>query len=196
MDDRVIRSMARWPDVPAVFGWLALDARGRWLLKGETIANRAAVAFIARNYAHDELGRWYFQNGPQRVFVDLHATPWVFRLQAGGQLSNHIEQNVATVSSVFMDESGAVVLDTPAGAGLVDDRDLELFSRDLLAGNGAVLDEDTVAARVDLLASGESADLAVRITGALLPLGFLPERAMPSQFHFVREPRAREDETR
>ena len=69
MDDRVIRSMARWPDVPDVFGWLALDARGHWLLKGETIANRAAVAFIARNYAHDEFGRWFFQNGPQRVFV-------------------------------------------------------------------------------------------------------------------------------
>ena len=188
--------MARWPDVPAVFGWLALDARGRWLLKGETIANRAALAFIARNYAHDEFGRWYFQNGPQRVFVDLHATPWVFRLHADGQLSNHIEQIVDAVTSVFMHEGGAVVLDTPAGAGLVDDRDLELFSRDLRASNGAALDEDLVAARVDLLAGGATADLAVRVTGALLPVRFLAARSMPAHFHFVCEPRARDDETR
>ena len=118
MDDRVIRSMARWPDVPDVFGWLALDARGHWLLKGETIANRAAVAFIARNYAHDEFGRWFFQNGPQRVFVALHVAPWVFRIGADGALTNHIDRVVGTVTDVFVDETGAVLLDTPALASV------------------------------------------------------------------------------
>jgi hypothetical protein len=186
--------MARWPDVPAVFGWLALDARGRWLLKGETIANRAAVDFIARNYAHDEFGRWYFQNGPQRVFVDLKATPWVFRLHDDGQLNNHVGQIVDAVTRVFMDESGAVVLDTSAGVGLVDDRDLELLSCDLIAATGGELDEDSIAARVDLIAGGEAADLAMRIHGAVLPLEFMPAHSMPTKFNFVREPCALEGE--
>ena len=34
MDETVIRAMAKWPDVPAVWGWLSLDRRGVWKLKG------------------------------------------------------------------------------------------------------------------------------------------------------------------
>ena len=83
MDEQVMRAMARWPHVPAVYGWLSLDRRGRWLIRGETISNRAALAFIGRNYAADERGRWYFQNGPQRVFVTLDYTPVVYFLVEG-----------------------------------------------------------------------------------------------------------------
>ena len=71
MDASVIKAMARWPDVPAVYGWLSLDRRGRWCLRGEAVTHRGAVQFINRNYDHTSDGRWYFQNGPQRVFVDL-----------------------------------------------------------------------------------------------------------------------------
>jgi hypothetical protein len=182
--------MARWPDVPDVFGWLALDARGRWLLKGETIANRAAVAFIARNYAHDEFGRWFFQNGPQRVFVALHVAPWVFRIGADGGLTNHIDHVVSTVTGAFVDETGAVLLDTPDGAGRIDDRDLELFSRTLVDRDGAPLDDDHVAERVDLLTAGKTASLAARLCGVLVPLGFVCAQSAPCRFHFVREPSA------
>ena len=89
MDDSVLRAMAKWPNVPAVYGWLALDRRGRWLLRDEPIANRAAVRFIDRNYGVDDGGRWYFQNGPQRVFVRLDYTPWVLRLRVDGGLDTH-----------------------------------------------------------------------------------------------------------
>ena len=71
MDEVVLRAMAKWPNVPAVYGWLALDRRGNWLIKRETIANDGLNAFISRNYLHDEAGQWYFQNGPQRVYVEL-----------------------------------------------------------------------------------------------------------------------------
>ena len=37
MDESVIRAMDRWPDVPAVYGWLELDVRGRWRLRGEPV---------------------------------------------------------------------------------------------------------------------------------------------------------------
>src|SRR5262245_10851898 len=79
MDDAVVRAMAKWPNVPNVYGWLNLDRRGNWMIKGDRIANEGVTAFIGRNYAPDEQGRWYFQNGPQRVFVTLDYTPFVIR---------------------------------------------------------------------------------------------------------------------
>lgn len=80
MDQVVLRSMAQWPQLPAVYGWLALDRRGNWLLKEPgserfgRIGNAAMRDFISRNYAADERGRWFFQNGPQRVYVQLAYT--------------------------------------------------------------------------------------------------------------------------
>ena len=70
---------------PAVYGWLSLDRRGNWLIKGERDRERSALReFIARNYQADERGRWYFQNGPQRVYVAprLHAARRALRRRA------------------------------------------------------------------------------------------------------------------
>ena len=80
MDPTVVAALAKWPDVPAVYGWLGLTARGEWRLQGQPIGNAALREFIGRNYAGDERGRWYFQNGPQRVFVTLEAAPWVWQV--------------------------------------------------------------------------------------------------------------------
>ena len=80
MDEIVKQGMAKWPNVPSVYGWLSLDRRGNWLIKGERIANPIVADFIGRNYEHDEKGRWFFQNGPQRVFISLDYTPYVYRL--------------------------------------------------------------------------------------------------------------------
>jgi len=75
MDEIVLRSMLKWPDVPAVYGLLSLDRRGSWMIRpSRTLrAHRHAAVreFIGRNYASDSEGRWYFQNGTQRVFVAL-----------------------------------------------------------------------------------------------------------------------------
>ena len=93
MDEQVLRSLMKWPDGPHCFGWLALDRRGQWRMRdeyaqanqlsGNVIQHTALNEFIARNYAHDSLGRYFFQNGPQRVFVALDATPWISRIVPG-----------------------------------------------------------------------------------------------------------------
>jgi len=49
MDPIVARAMARWPNVPAVYGWLALDRRGNWLIKAERITHQAMLAARARS---------------------------------------------------------------------------------------------------------------------------------------------------
>ena len=35
MDDIVKQAMAKWPNVPHCYGWLALDARGAWRMRDE-----------------------------------------------------------------------------------------------------------------------------------------------------------------
>jgi hypothetical protein len=122
MDDIVMRSMAKWPDVPDVYGWLSLDRRGNWLIKNEKIGNRALQEFISRNYQADARGCWYFQNGPQRVFVSLAYTPLVIRFE-GAMLVDHCGRPFQP-EQAYLDDEGSVLMVGPTGAGLLDDRDL------------------------------------------------------------------------
>src|SRR5207248_9115035 len=133
MDPIVARAMARWPNVPAVYGWLALDRRGNWLLRStgatqqfERITNRALREFIARNYESDSTGRWYFQNGPQRVYVTLAYTPLVVHYE-GEALVDHCG-HAFTSSSAFQDDEGSVLLSGGKSVALLDDRDLARFA--------------------------------------------------------------------
>jgi Protein of unknown function (DUF2946) len=126
MDPAVARAMAKWSKVPAVYGWLALDRRGNWLIKAERIANAALRAFIGRNYAADSAGRWYFQNGPQRVFVALAYTPWVVHY-AGDVLTEHCG-GAFPAERFYVDEEGSVLAAGPRGIALLDDRDLARFA--------------------------------------------------------------------
>ena len=141
MDDIVRQAMAKWPNVPSAYGWLGLDARGNWYLrdeqaqaagafasgrpgaKGALVQLEKLVDFIQRNYEVDEAGRWFFQNGPQRVFVELEATPWIWRVAADGSVTAH-DGRPAQVHAVFTDEQGRVYLRTDRGFGLVHTQDV------------------------------------------------------------------------
>ena len=126
MDPVVARAMAKWPNVPAVYGWLALDRRGNWLIKGERIGNAALREFIARNYAADDAGRWYFQNGPQRVYVHLAYTPLVVHYE-GEALVDHCGRPFAA-RAAYLDDEGSVLMAGERGIALLDDRDLGRFA--------------------------------------------------------------------
>jgi hypothetical protein len=118
MDETVLRSIVKWPNVPDCFGWLALDRRGQWRMRneyiqanqlpGEVIKHEALNDFISRNYASDDLGRYFFQNGPQRVFITLDATPWIARItpsETGLQLLTHCN-TVINPQGALSDELG------------------------------------------------------------------------------------------
>ena len=135
MDDIVKQAMAKWPNVPHCYGWLALDARGGWRMRdeqaqqtgapGDKLNNAALVGFINRNYAHDEAGRWYFQNGPQRVYVNLEATPFIARTDPAQGFVLQDGQALPALDGVFMTDAGAVILQAGEIVAQLDDRDVE-----------------------------------------------------------------------
>ena len=125
MDDSVVRSLVKWPTVANCFGWLALDRRGAWRMRddyaqahglpGDAIKHEALNAFIARNYASDKEGRYFFQNGPQRVYVNLDATPWVVRMMPTGNAEHPWQfqtqcQTLLNPTAAFIDESGHILI--------------------------------------------------------------------------------------
>ncbi|MED5620840.1 DUF2946 family protein [Ideonella sp. BN130291] len=146
MDDIVKAALKKWPNVPHCVGWLALDARGDWYMrddriqaagpfpqvKGSRILHDKLREFIHRNYEHDEAGAWFFQNGPQRVYVELEAAPWVLRVLEG-RVHTHTGLP-AQVSSTWLDEYGRLFAATERGIGLVHTQDMHDAAQVLEAG--------------------------------------------------------------
>lgn len=143
MDDLVRQAMAKWPHVPDCYGWLGLDSRGHWYMrddrtqalgpfqsgvsgaKGSLLRHDKLIEFIGRNYEADAQGRWYFQNGPQRVYVELESTPLVWRLSEAGVATSQTGQS-AEVQQCLLDEAGRLYLRTHLGFGLVHTLDVPL----------------------------------------------------------------------
>lgn len=187
MEDWVKKALARWPNVPALFGWLGLDRRGRWLIRGETISRPQIIETINRNYAADAHGRWYFQNGPQRGYVTLGHAPLLLRAPAQGEvLTAHTEAAVGRVDAAWLDEDGGLLLQTDLGPGALADGDLDWALQRLEAASGAV-DEAQLAAAL-AQPSGAGTGLGLRLADRLLPLQRLDRAEAPARLGFVREP--------
>ena len=191
MDEIVIRAMQKWPDVPNVFGWLKLDRRGNWLVKTratpgaspefDRISNQAVIDFIGRNYHPDEQGRWFFQNGPQRVFVTLEYTPLVYRLRGDGRsLETHTGAMPSVVMRAWVDDAGQLVLDTELGPGVALDRDLAALLEKIVVTDGKPADDDAVAS----LAGGGMPTLAIVLGKQRVPLGSISAAEVPQRFGF------------
>jgi hypothetical protein len=186
MEDWVQRSLKRWPNVPALYGWLRLDRRGHWLIKGEVISRLQIIDTINRNYAADDQGRWYFQNGPQRGYMQLEYAPLVLRATVNDVLMTHTDRLVAQVSDVFMDETGALLLRTEHGPGALIDDELE-WALHRITVNGAAIDNDQLAIAL-ALPSGEQTAMTLRLGQLQIPIARLDVATAPSCLGFVRDP--------
>jgi len=148
MDDIVRQAIAKWPHVPDCFGWLGLDARGQWYMRddatqaqgpfpqarGAVLRHEKLIDFIHRNYEADAQGRWFFQNGPQRVYVELEATPLVWRLGMDGVPVAHTSLRMPDAGECLVDETGRVYLASSAGLGLVHSLDVGLVAEAIEQG--------------------------------------------------------------
>jgi hypothetical protein len=193
MDDWVSRALQRWPNVPALFGWLGLDRRGRWLIQGGTITHPRIVETINRNYAADEHGRWFFQNGPQRGYMQLESTPLIlFVAEDQTSLVTHTGQPVERITQACLDEEGALVLLTEHGPGELIGSDLS-WALERMSAQRQPIDDETLAAAL-AMPSGSTTDITFSIASSALPLQRLNFADAPSVLKFERLPAPREGE--
>ena len=188
MDDIVKQALAKWPNVPSCTGWLMLDRRGNWRMRDEAaqasgapgtpIRHEALLGFINRNYDADDRGQWFFQNGPQRVYIELGYTPWVVRLSAdaaGGLALTDQAGGAFEPSTVFVDNEGGILFvdsSTPPRVAVLHDHDLEVFS------DHAALGDDSMSG-------------AFRWNnGVVLPLQGVQRNEVAARFGFVDSPAA------
>ena len=158
MDEIVKKAMAKWPDVPHCYGWLMLDARGAWRMRteaaqaagepGDKIAHVALLAFINRNYTQDAQGRWYFQNGPQRVYVNLESTPYVAHTNGENAFVLHTEEALTNIDAAWFTDHGQLILQSGDKIAQVDDRDL-VQCLPMLRMDGAPVDDADLLAWID-----------------------------------------------
>ncbi len=141
MDEIVLQAMTKWPSVPDCYGWLGFDGRGDWYMrdeatqalgafgsgmpnvKGSRLHHAKLIAFIDRNYAVDARGCWYFQNGPQRVYVELELAPRVWRVNSECEVVSSSGLAV-TVLDACIDRHDHLYLNTSMGIGLVHTADM------------------------------------------------------------------------
>jgi Protein of unknown function (DUF2946) len=140
VDDAVIASMAKWPHVPDCYGWLHLDAQGRWLLGELGSATPPSIVehdglknFINRNYCQPEYGQhprcWALQNGPQRVWVSMALAPLIVGLHDG--IATTHTSLVVTIEAVYLSDDGVVYFQTDAGPAALQSASMEAFSQGL-----------------------------------------------------------------
>lgn len=156
MDSIVQAALRKWPNVPHCHGWLALDARGDWYMrdertqaagafpqvKGSPIRHDKLREFIHRNYMRDAQGAAYFQNGPQRVYVDLEAAPYVWRLESAGAdlgVCAHTGEAVQRIDGAWLDETGRLFLSAAlasvgAAYGIVHSQDMVVAAQAVESG--------------------------------------------------------------
>ena len=193
MDDIVKKAMAKWPNVPHCYGWLALDARGNWRMRderaqhlelaGDKVIQEALLGFINRNYAADERGCWYFQNGPQRVFLNLESTPFVARTDPQHTMVLHTGEAVGAIERAFMTETGELIVDAGGKIAQVDDRDGAQMMA-MMEVDGRPASDEAV---MGWLEDGQRS-LALRYKGLAVPLQRVSRDEVPAVFKFVRLP--------
>ncbi|KAB8062827.1 DUF2946 family protein [Janthinobacterium violaceinigrum] len=195
MDELVKQALAKWPNVPHCYGWLGLDARGNWRMRdqhaqqqklpGDKIAHVALLNFINRNYDHDERGCWFFQNGPQRVYLNLEATPYIARsdpqhgfvLQTGAPLEQ--------IAQAYLCDNGALILREGDIVAQVDDRDMAQVLPALRL-DGQALSDDALLAWLE---NGQG-NLVLLHNGKEIAVQPLSYDAVPRTFGFQRAPQA------
>ncbi len=170
MDEIVKAAMLKWPKVPHCYGWLALDERGVWRMRdertqalnlaGDAIRNAGLRDFINRNYQVDEKGCWYFQNGPQKVYVDLLATPYIAHVGERGLWQLHTGEMLAPPSAAYIIGEGKLVLRSKNVLAQVDDRDLG-YALDALCCQGKALSEQDLE---NVLQARPGQNIGIRMT--------------------------------
>lgn len=172
MDAAVIASMTKWPNVPDCYGWLHLDAQGRWLMGEKTdtqspsiVAHEGLKGFMNRNYVQPSssphAGCWALQNGPQRVWVSLALAPLIVRLHAGIAMA-HTEQ-VLQIKQVLLADDGVVYFVTQLGPGALESASMFTFSQGLAQSTAGMVWQQSPDAHALPVENCRASDIETRL---------------------------------
>lgn len=169
------------------YGWLGLNRRGTWLIRGAPVTHPAVREYLGAHYGADGHGNWLVRNGPQRAYVTLETAPLIAHPDAGGDWQSHLGRPTGAPRRAFIDEHGGLWLDTPAGPAWVEESALERVCAWLVdaAGRpaGAELIESLTPGAPELAwlecAPGRIALHAVRRADVPALLGFVPDPRPP-----------------
>ena len=196
MDEIVRQAMVKWPNVPHCFGWLMLDARGNWRMRderaqhlnlpGDKINHPTLLGFINRNYTHDADGRWYFQNGPQRVYVDLEIAPYVVHTDPTAGFILHTGETLPPPSQAWLTQEGRLLLVAGEIVAVLDDRDAAGVFATLMLEDAPANDEQIMA----WLEGKHRGALRWPHAGQSLALQWAAVENLAEQFGFITHPRS------
>jgi hypothetical protein len=196
MDAVVAQALAKWPNVPHCYGWLALDARGNWRMRneaaqaqhlpGDKITHPALVGFIQRNYACDDQGRYYFQNGPQRVYVDLEIAPYVAHTDPVHGFILHTDQALNNINAAYLSATGRLFLHGDDIFAVLDDRDMAACLAQIELGHRPIKDEELLAW---LESEGKTGTLGLQTNSGHINLHYIKDDDLATHFGFIRKPR-------
>ena len=178
-----------WPLDPMVFGLLGLDRRGLWQHRGRTIRHDRLTFFLHQHYHADSCGRWYIQNGPQQLYIDLAYTPWIFHL-SDKTLQTHTHRDVQIVKSIWIDENGMLIMDTEHGAGMLREDALFALLDQFCDRKGRPMCENPLDPGLATTGRPTKPKLHFNWQGRILPVSWIHSKVVGYKFQFIDRPGA------
>ena len=201
MDELVKQSLTKWPNVPHCYGWLALDARGAFRMRdeaaqaahhpGDIIRHESLLAFIYRNYDCDNRGAWYFQNGPQRVYVELESTPFIARTDPELGFVLHDRTPVHEIDQIFMTDTGQLIIKSQQKIAMLDPNDLAHCLAMLFVENHSVADDDLLN-----WLSTPHQGLQIKLGQEFKNVEWVASNQLENRFSFIAHPSKLENKTK
>lgn len=162
-------------------------------LPGQIIEHGALKEFIARNYACDSAGRYFFQNGPQRVFITLSAAPWIARIIPGEDAPKIMTQCQTEINptSALSDEQGNIYIAGSIQQSICKDLETQEFKTEVCTGIALLHDHDLdqfselAKLREEACSFGGSWNWQDK----QLPLDPIHSTELSEQFGFIKDPK-------
>ena len=183
----------KWPNVPDVYNWLELDNRGNWCIKNEKISHKGLIKFINDHYSSDDKGRFFFQNGPQRVFVKLHSTPFILSIALNDDViyfKTQTNQVIQQIEQFWLDNNGRLLLSWDQYLGLLSDRDLLMMSDYIVPVNANGQQEFDQISDLDITSSFSENKIPfnLKLNNRLYDIRPIRERDFSRLFNFEPNP--------
>jgi hypothetical protein len=151
MDDIVKAAMAKWPDVPDCYGWLALDARGNWRMRD---ARCQALESAGRHHPPSKLVKLYQSELSARRQRPMVLPEWpaasvcgsggdtVYRPHFRCRIYSAYREILPQPDAGFFNSEGNLILQSNKILAQLDDRDLAEVSSQLYENNQLLDDND------------------------------------------------------